>query len=109
MEYDESVDIGGPYAHYQQMERLDIYIKYAEEMLEKGHAYKCFCTSEELEADREQQKENGVAAPMYNGKCRHLSKEEVQEKEAAGMPYTIRMRVPENACSTIEKDTREGI
>ena len=96
MEYDESVDIGGPYAPYRQMERLDIYTKYAEEMLEKGHAYKCFCTSEELEADREQQKENGVAAPMYNGKCRHLSKEEVQEKEAAGTPYTIRMRVPEN-------------
>lgn len=96
MEYDESVDIGGPYAPYRQMERLDIYTKHAEEMLEKGHAYKCFCTSEELEADREQQKENGVAAPMYNGKCRHLSKEEVQEKEAAGTPYTIRMRVPEN-------------
>lgn len=56
MEYDESVDIGGPYEPYRQMERLDIYTKYAEEMLEKGHAYKCFCSSEELEADREQQK-----------------------------------------------------
>ncbi|WP_342560052.1 glutamate--tRNA ligase [Psychrobacillus sp. FSL W7-1457] len=102
MEYDESVDIGGPYEPYRQMERLDIYTKYAEEMLEKGHAYKCFCSSEELEADREQQKEKGVAAPMYNGKCRHLSKEEVQEKENAGIPYTIRMRVPENVTYTFD-------
>ncbi|MER2260597.1 MAG: glutamate--tRNA ligase [Psychrobacillus sp.] len=109
MEYDESVDIGGPYAPYRQMERLDIYTKYAEEMLEKGHAYKCFCTSEELEADRERQKENGVAAPMYNGKCRHLSKEEVQEKEAAGTPYTIRMRVPENVTYTFDDLVRGSV
>ena len=59
IDYDESVDIGGPYAPYRQMERLDIYTKHAEEMLEKGHAYKCFCTSEELEAEREVQKANG--------------------------------------------------
>ncbi len=96
MDYDESVDIGGPYAPYRQMERLDIYTKHAEEMMEKGHAYKCFCTPEELEADREAQKERGVAAPMYNGKCRHLSAEEVKAKEDAGLSYTIRMRVPEN-------------
>ncbi|WP_342599482.1 glutamate--tRNA ligase [Psychrobacillus sp. FSL H8-0483] len=102
IDYDESVDIGGPYAPYRQMERLDIYTKHAEEMLEKGHAYKCFCTSEELEADREVQKENGVAAPMYNGKCRNLSPEEVQAKEAAGTAYTIRMRVPENVTYTFE-------
>ncbi len=96
IDYDESVDIGGPYAPYRQMERLDIYAKHAEEMIEKGHAYKCFCTSEELEVDREVQKEKGVAAPMYNGKCRHLSAEEVQAKEAEGVSFTIRMRVPEN-------------
>ena len=102
IDYDESVDIGGPYAPYRQMERLDIYTKHAEEMLETGHAYKCFCTSEELEADREVQKESGVAAPMYNGKCRNLSPEEVQAKEAAGTAYTIRMRVPENVTYTFE-------
>ena len=78
---DESIDIGGPYAPYRQMERLDIYKKHAEEMLEKGHAYKCFCTSEELEAEREAQKAKGVAAPMYDGKCRHLTAEEVAAKE----------------------------
>ena len=93
---DESIDIGGPYAPYRQMERLDIYKKHADELLEKGLAYKCFCSSEELEASREEQKAAGVAAPTYNGKCRHLSAEEVAEKEAAGIPHTVRMRVPEN-------------
>ncbi|MGE7623935.1 glutamate--tRNA ligase [Viridibacillus sp. NPDC096237] len=96
MEYDESVDIGGPYAPYRQMERLDIYRDHANQLIEKGMAYKCFCTSEELEADREVQKSSGVAAPMYNGKCRHLSAEEVAAKEAVGgEAFTIRMRVPE--------------
>ncbi|MBK3496616.1 glutamate--tRNA ligase [Viridibacillus sp. YIM B01967] len=95
MEYDESVDIGGPYAPYRQMERLDIYSDHAQQLMDKGMAYKCFCTPEELEADREVQKSNGVAAPMYNGKCRHLSAEEVAEREATGEAFTIRMGVPE--------------
>jgi nondiscriminating glutamyl-tRNA synthetase len=92
---DESIDIGGPYAPYRQMERLEIYKEHAEKMLEAGQAYKCFCSSEELEASREEQKARGVAAPTYDGKCRHLTVEEVAEKEAAGIPHTIRMRVPE--------------
>ncbi|MEK4630380.1 MAG: glutamate--tRNA ligase [Solibacillus sp.] len=91
---DETIDIGGPYAPYRQMERLEIYKEHAEKMLEAGQAYKCFCSSEELEASRESQKAQGVAAPTYNGKCRHLSAEEVASKEASGIPYTIRMRVP---------------
>ncbi|MEK5186867.1 glutamate--tRNA ligase [Solibacillus sp. FSL W7-1324] len=93
---DESIDIGGPYAPYRQMERLDIYKEHADKMLENGQAYKCFCSSEELEASREKQKAQGVAAPAYDGKCRHLTAEEVAEKEAAGIPHTIRMRVPAN-------------
>lgn len=91
---DESIDIGGPYAPYRQMERLDIYKEHAERLLAEGKAYKCFCTSEELEASREAQKANGVAAPTYDGKCRHLTADEVAKKEAAGEAYTIRMRVP---------------
>ncbi|MEC1178093.1 glutamate--tRNA ligase [Metasolibacillus meyeri] len=91
---DESIDIGGPYAPYRQMERLDIYKEHAERLLTEGKAYKCFCTSEELEASREAQKANGVAAPTYDGKCRNLTADEVAAKEAAGEAYTIRMRVP---------------
>ncbi len=97
---DESIDIGGPYAPYRQMERLDIYKEHAERLLAEGKAYKCFCTSEELEASREAQKANGVAAPTYDGKCRHLTADEVAAKENAGEAYTIRMRVPENVTYT---------
>ncbi|MDW0116724.1 glutamate--tRNA ligase [Sporosarcina thermotolerans] len=100
--HDESVDIGGEYGPYRQMERLDLYTKYAQEMLDKGHAYKCFCTPEELETERERQKAAGVAAPMYAGTCRNLTAEEVAEKEAAKMSYTIRMRVPENVTYTVD-------
>lgn len=102
IDYDESVDIGGPYAPYRQTERLDIYKKYAQQLLDEGHAYKCFCTPEELEAERERQKTSGIAAPMYAGTCRNLSKEEVAAKEAAGEPYTIRMKVPEGVTYKVE-------
>lgn len=94
IDYDESVDIGGEYGPYRQMERLDIYKKYADEMLEQGSAYKCFCTPEKLEAEREAQKASGIAAPQYVGTCRNLTAEQVAEKEAAGMPFTLRMKVP---------------
>ena len=107
IDYDESVDIGGPYAPYRQMERLDIYQKHAEEMLANGHAYKCFCSTDELEAEREAQKAKGVAAPMYIGTCRNLTKDEVAEKEAAGLTYTIRMRVPADVTYTF-KDLVRG-
>ena len=83
------------YAPYRQMERLDIYKKFTEELLEKGFAYKCFCTSEELEVEHEKQTVAGVA-PMYNRKCANLTLEQVKELEDAGMPYTIRVRVPSN-------------
>ncbi|WP_318616172.1 glutamate--tRNA ligase [Sporosarcina sp. YIM B06819] len=102
IDYDESVDIGGPYAPYRQMERLDIYTKHAQEMLASGHAYKCFCTTDELEAEREKQKASGIAAPMYGGTCRNLTADEVATKEAAGLAHTIRMRVPENITYKVE-------
>lgn len=100
--HDESIDIGGEYGPYRQMDRLDLYEKYADEMLEKGHAYKCFCTPEELETKRDAQKEAGIAAPMYDGTCRHLSAEQVADKEAAGLTYNIRVRVPEDTTYTID-------
>ncbi|WP_342507180.1 glutamate--tRNA ligase [Sporosarcina sp. FSL K6-2383] len=102
IDYDESVDIGGPYGPYRQMERLDIYTKHAQEMLEGGQAYKCFCTTDELEAEREKQKASGIAAPMYGGTCRHLTADEVAKREAGGIPHTIRMRVPENITYKVE-------
>lgn len=93
LEWDESVDVGGEYGPYRQMERLDIYKKYWQELLDKGLAYKCYCTEEELAGEREAQLANGET-PRYSGKCRHLTKEDQERYEAEGRKPSIRFRVP---------------
>ncbi len=93
IDWDESVDVGGPFAPYRQMERLDLYQKCTEELIASKHAYKCYCTEEELEAEREAamaKNEN----PMYSGKCRHLSAEQQQLFEAEGRKPSVRFVVP---------------
>ena len=72
MDWDEGVDVGGEYGPYRQSERNDIYQKYYNELLEKGLAYKCYCTEEELEKEREEQMAKNET-PQYSGKCRHLT------------------------------------
>ena len=77
IEPDESPEHPNPkYAPYRQMERLDIYKKYADELLERGLAYKCYCTAEELEADYQKQRDAGHTSTRYNRRCLHLSEEE---------------------------------
>jgi nondiscriminating glutamyl-tRNA synthetase len=93
LEWDESVDVGGEYGPYRQMERLDLYKKYWQELLDKGLAYKCYCTAEELKAEREEQMANGQT-PGYSGKCRHLTEEQIAQFEAEGRKPTIRFRIP---------------
>lgn len=83
------------YAPYRQMERLDLYTKYANELIEKGHAYKCYCTPEELDADYEKQKAEGHTSTRYNRRCLHLSDEETQAFETEGRDFSIRLKVPE--------------
>ncbi|HLL60379.1 MAG TPA: glutamate--tRNA ligase [Candidatus Nitrosocosmicus sp.] len=91
----ESPEIGGPYAPYRQSERLDIYKKYADELIEKGHAYYCFCTRERLEEMRKEQMEKKVTL-MYDKHCRNLSAEEIEKSLAEKSPYVVRMKIPEN-------------
>lgn len=94
---DESPSNPNPkYAPYRQMERLNLYSEIAEKLVEMGHAYKCYCTTEELEEDYEKQKEAGHASTRYSLKCYHLSEEEKKHNEEAGLEYTIRLHVPEN-------------
>lgn len=95
IDWDESVDVGGEYGPYRQSERNDIYKKYYEELLEKGLAYKCYCTEEELEKEREEQISRGET-PMYSGKHANLTVEEQKELEAKGLKASIRFRVPAN-------------
>lgn len=81
------------YAPYRQMERLEIYTEIVERLKELGHAYECYCTAEELQAERERQEALGLA-PMYN---RNLISKEIQdERKKAGIQPSIRLRVPEN-------------
>lgn len=92
--WDEGPDIGGPYGPYVQSERKEIYKKYAEMLVEKGAAYYCFCTKERLEEVNRIKQLSGQI-PGYDNHCRNLSKEEIEEKLAAGVPYVIRQKIPE--------------
>ncbi|HCB65101.1 MAG TPA: glutamate--tRNA ligase, partial [Ruminococcaceae bacterium] len=93
LNWDEGPDIGGPVGPYVQSERMSMFKKYAEQLVESGHAYYCFCDKDRLEEVRVLQKASGIA-PRYDGHCRNLSKEEVAEKLAAGVPYVIRQKMP---------------
>ncbi|MFA5133605.1 MAG: glutamate--tRNA ligase [Patescibacteria group bacterium] len=94
LDYDEGPLKGGKFGPYIQSERLDIYKKYVQELLNKGAAYHCFCTPAELEAEREDQKKNGLAT-KYSGRCLGLDKKSVQAKLKSGAPYVVRLKVPE--------------
>lgn len=91
--HDEGPDIGGDYGPYIQSERRNIYKEYAEKLVELGGAYYCFCDKERLDALRAQQEEAKVM-PKYDGHCAKLSKEEIEAKIAAGVPYVIRQKIP---------------
>jgi glutamyl-tRNA synthetase len=91
--YDEGPDIGGKYGPYIQSERKDIYRKYAEELVESGAAYYCFCTREELEDMRRGCEARGET-PKYDKRCSRLGGDEVKKKLDAGVPYVIRQNIP---------------
>ena len=86
---------------YRQSERFEIYREYTQRLLDSGHAYPCFCTVEELEEERKKAEEKGVPY-RYSGKCRALSKEEVEEFKRSGKPYTIRFKVPDGRVVVFE-------
>jgi len=95
LDWDEGPMKGGSYGPYIQSERLDLYNKYAQQLVDQGKAYYCFCTKERLVELREGQRAEG-APPKYDKKCLGLSKEEVEEKLAQKVPHVIRLNVPVN-------------
>ena len=101
--WDEGPDIGGPVGPYVQSERMGMFKAYAEELVKKGHAYYCFCDKERLEEVRTIQQASGIA-PRYDGHCRHLTPEEVQEKLDAGVPYVIRQKMPTTGTTSFEDE-----
>lgn len=96
---DEGVGAGGEFGPYYQSERLDIYKKYAEMLVEKGDAYYCFCDEERLEKLREIANARKVPF-MYDGHCSHIPLEEAKKRVAAGEKYVIRQRMPKEGITS---------
>lgn len=99
LHHDEGPDIGGEYGPYVQSKRMGMYMDYAKELVEKGEAYYCFCTKERLESLKESNAE-GAAFAKYDRHCLGLSKEEVQAKLDAGVPFVIRQKMPDSGTTT---------
>ena len=99
LDWDEGPDNGGDKGPYRQSERSAIYTKHAEQLVESGHAFRCFCSSERLEELRRTQME-GKLALGYDGHCLHLSADEVARRAAQGEAHVVRMQVPrEGQCT----------
>ncbi|CAN9510584.1 unnamed protein product [Ophioblennius macclurei] len=91
---DESPRRGGPLGPYLQSQRLDLYTQTAQQLVESGHAYHCFCSSQRLELLKKEALRSGQT-PRYDNRCCHLRAEQVQEKLAKGVPHVIRFRLEE--------------
>ena len=92
--WDEGPEVGGPNGPYLQSQRLDIYAKWAQTFLDQGDAYHCYCSPDELEAVREEQRKANVA-PGYNGHCRDLTADQIAGYKAQGREAVVRMRMPD--------------
>lgn len=108
LDWDEGPDVGGENGPYRQSERMDIYKGYAEELIEKGHAFYCFATSEELDQMRIEQQKRGET-PKYDGRGLKLSQEEIDKKLAAGEPHVVRMKIPTEGSCQVEDMLRGKI
>jgi glutamyl-tRNA synthetase len=95
LSHDEGPDVGGEYGPYIQSERKSIYDEYARKLIDSKHAYHCFCTKERLET-----LVDDSGNRKYDKHCLHLSKEEIESKIAAGLPYVIRQNVPDTGSTT---------
>jgi glutamyl-tRNA synthetase len=104
----EGPDVGGPHAPYRQSERSAIYQRYAGELLNAGHAFRCFCTPERLEAMRAAQRAAGTQQ-KYDGHCLTLSKEESGRRAAAGEPFVVRMVVPDSGVCIVHDMARGDV
>ena len=108
LEWDEGPDKGGRFGPYRQSERKAIHLEHAQQLLDSGHAYRCFCTPERLAKLREQQRKEGKMLG-YDGHCRSLSKEEVNKQLESGAPSVIRLKVPEDGLTQFNDAIRGPI
>ena len=106
---DESPYHGGSHGPYRQTERRDIYQQYARELVEKGHAYPCFCTPERLQQMRKEQETRKVERVRYDGLCRQLEPDEAARRVTAGEKYIIRFKMPQDGSTTAHDHIRGDI
>lgn len=108
LDWDEGPEVGGDFGPYSQTERLDLYKQTAERLLAEGKAYPCFCTPEQLAADREAAQVRKDPFQGYQRRCRDLSPEEAQARIDAGEPYVLRIKVPEDRGNVVINDAVHG-
>ena len=108
LQWDEGPDVGGPKGAYRQSERLPIYKAHTQTLLDNGHAFHCFCTSERLDEMRKAQMAEGQTA-RYDGLCSQLTAEDVAAQKTAGTPFVVRMKVPASGVCTIQDRLRGAI
>lgn len=94
LDWDEGPQVGGPFGPYRQSQRGHIYADVVQRLMDSGHAYECFCTAEELEAQREAARAAGKA-PGYDGTCRRLDEDQRAARRAAGVPAVVRFAMPD--------------
>ena len=108
LDWDEGPDVGGPCGPYRQTERLDLYRKAAQKLWDEGHAYPCFCTKEQLEADREAAHARKDPFQGYQRRCRDLDPDEAKRRIEAGEPYVLRIKVPLDRGDVVIDDAVHG-
>jgi glutamyl-tRNA synthetase len=106
LEWNEGPDVGGAHGPYRQSDRTAIYARYAAQLLERGHAFRCFCTPERLAAMREEQR-RAKQPPRYDGHCLTLDPAEIDALTAAGVPSVVRLKVPDFGVCIVD-DLRRG-
>lgn len=106
--WDEGPGVGGDKGPYRQSERSQLYRQHAQQLVDQGHAFPCFCSEERLTAVREQQRQSGEALG-YDGHCQHLPATEVAERLAQGQAHVVRMVVPREGDSVFQDMLRGDI
>ncbi|HHT71525.1 MAG TPA: glutamate--tRNA ligase, partial [Firmicutes bacterium] len=108
LNWDEGPEIGGEYGPYFQSQRLHLYEEKAQELIDKGVAYLCYCTPEELEAQREEARRQG-RAPGYTGRCRNLTEKDRVRLAAEGRQPVVRLRVPDEGETVVDDLIRSRV
>lgn len=109
LSWDEGPDIGGPYGPYRQSERKALYAEHAQILIDKGEAFRCFCSAERLDELRATQLTSGSGQLGYDGHCLSLSASEVEEKLKDGISHVVRLKIPREGTCTVKDLLRDPI